>query len=152
MATSERRHMEPQKTTLSQDIDIISDKEKYDASCKRILAEVAVLPDETNAPKITGTGVEDASVTAGTVTYVIQIRARIPDTGEIAEMIVNVEAQDVLDNELLKLLDVLLSSDRKAHEKKKILEKEFGIPMTEEICACIGCDEEYINKIEESIR
>lgn len=39
--------------------------------------------------------------------------------------------EEKAENELLRLLDVLLSSDKKAKEKKEILEKEFQIPMTE---------------------
>jgi predicted transposase YdaD len=35
--------------------------------------------------------------------------------------------------ELLRLLDVLLSPDKKAKEKKEILENEFQIPMTEKM-------------------
>ena len=41
--------------------------------------------------------------------------------------------EDEAESELLRLLDVLLSSDKKAKEKKDILEKEFQIPMTERI-------------------
>ena len=37
------------------------------------------------------------------------------------------------ENELLRLLDVLVSSDKKADEKKAILENEFQIPMTENL-------------------
>ena len=187
------------------------------------VAETKVLPDETNAPKITGTGVEDTTVTEGSVTYDIQFRAVVPDSDEIVQMIINVEAQndfypgypiikrgiyycarmissqygtvftksnyekiqkvysvwicmnppkersntiteysltekhhigkvkeveeyydlmsaimvclgrneDETEHELLRLLDVLLSSDKKAKEKKEILENEFQIPMTE---------------------
>ena len=254
--------MGQQKTTLSQSIDVTSEKEKYDAACKKILAEkiilawimkhtmkeyekydvreiaekyiegtpqiakVAVLPDETNASKITGTGVEDSSLTEGTITYDIQFQAILPTAEERVRMIINLEAQDdfypgyplikrgiyycgrmissqygtvftnahyekiqkvysiwicmtppenrkntitlysvreenivgnvkesavnydlvtvvmiclgdygksTSENQLLNLLDVLLSSDKKADEKKKILESEFGIPMTEEM-------------------
>ena len=39
------------------------------------VAETKVLPDETNAPKITGTGVEDTTITEGCITYDIQFRA-----------------------------------------------------------------------------
>lgn len=39
--------------------------------------------------------------------------------------------EDETEHELLRLLDVLLSSDKKAKEKKEILENEFQIPMTE---------------------
>lgn len=97
-----------QNTTLSKSIDIIAEKAKYDAACKKVLAEkiilawimkhtmkeyqdypveeiaekyiegipeisqVPVLPDETNSPKISGMGVEDVTVTEGTITYDIR--------------------------------------------------------------------------------
>ena len=38
---------------------------------------------------------------------------------------------DETEHELLRLLDVLLASDKKAEEKKAVLETEFQIPMTE---------------------
>lgn len=189
------------------------------------VAETKMMPDETNAPKITGTGVEDATVTEGSITYDIQFRAMLPGSNEIVQMIINVEAQndfypgypiikrgiyycarmissqygtvftkshyekiqkvysvwicmnppkerkhtiteysltekkhvgkvkeveeyydlmsaimvclgkneDETESELLRLLDVLLSSDKKAKEKKEILENEFQIPMTEKM-------------------
>jgi len=189
------------------------------------IAEVSVLPDETNASKITGTGVEDTTITEGSITYDIQFRAIIPSLNEVVQMIVNVEAQndfypgypiikrgiyycarmissqygtvftkshyekiqkvysiwicmnppkkrsntitgysltetqyvgkvkekeqyydlmnailiclgkneEEAENGLLRLLDILLSSDKKAKEKKEILEKEFQIPMTEKM-------------------
>ena len=189
------------------------------------VAETKVLPDETNASKITGTGVEDTTVSEGSVTYDIQFRAVVPDSDEIVQMIINVEAQndfypgypiikrgiyycarmissqygtvftksnyekiqkvysvwicmnppkersntiteysltekhhigkvkeveeyydlmsaimvclgrneDETEHELLRLLDVLLSSDKKAKEKKEILENEIQIPMTEKM-------------------
>ncbi len=250
-----------QKTTLSQSIDIVQQKEKYDAACKKVLAEkiilawimrhtmkeyaeydvkeivehfivgepqvgaVAVLPDETNATKIAGTGVEDSSLTEGTITYDIQFRAVLPESMELTQMIINVEAQndfspgypiikrgiyycarmissqygtvftnshyekiqkvysvwicmnpskerrntiteysltekhhvgkvketeeyydlintvmvclgsseDEAGNDLLRLLDVLLSSNKNAKEKKEIMENEFQIPMTEKL-------------------
>ncbi|MBQ6843127.1 MAG: hypothetical protein IJO60_00660 [Agathobacter sp.] len=58
------------------------------------IGEIPVLPDETNAPRITGVGVEDSSLTEGSVTYDIQFRAFIPDSKDIAQMIINVEAQN----------------------------------------------------------
>lgn len=189
------------------------------------VADVSVLPDETNATKITGTGVEDSSLTEGKVTYDIQFHANVPGASEVVQMIINVEAQndfypgypiikrgiyycarmissqygtvftkshyekikkvysvwicmnppksrnntitqyalheenlfgsveakkeyydlmnavmiclgteeDTTEHELLRLLDVLLSSDKKAKEKKEILESEFNIPMTEKM-------------------
>ena len=126
----ERRPMIIQKTTLSKSIDIVSEKEQYDACCKKILAEkiilawimkhtidvyetydvqeiaekyiegnphiadVSVFPDETNAPRVIGTGIEDNSVNEGSVTYDIQFRAIMPNSFEIVEMIINVEAQN----------------------------------------------------------
>ena len=187
------------------------------------VAEKNVLPDETNTPRITGTGVEDTTVTEGSITYDIQFRAIVPDSDEVVQMIINVEAQndfypgypiikrgiyycarmissqygtvftkshyekiqkvysvwicmnppkdrnntiteysltekqhvgkvkereeyydlmnaimiclgkkvEEAENELLHMLDVLLTSDKKAEEKKAILENEFQIPMTE---------------------
>jgi len=41
--------------------------------------------------------------------------------------------EDTGENDLLKLLEVLLSSNKKAEEKKIILENHFHIPMTESI-------------------
>lgn len=255
-----RRHME-QKTTLSQIIDAAEQKARYDASCKRVLAEknilawimkytmseyaecdvreiaekyivgepqvaeTPVLPDEVGAPRLTGVGVEDTTINEGTVTYDIQFRAIVPGTDEVVQMIINVEAQndfypgypivkrgiyycarmissqygtiftkshyekikkvysvwicmnppkernntitgyslveknlfgnvkekksyydlmsavmiclgtgeETTENDLLRLLDVLLASDKKADEKKEILERDFDIPMTEKL-------------------
>lgn len=198
--------------------------EKYIVGNPKI-AETEVLPDATNAPRITSVGVEDSSLTEGTVTYDIQFRATVPDTKEYIEMIINVEAQndfypgyplikrgiyycsrmvssqygtvftkshyekiqkvysiwicmtppkgrrnsiteysfsekyrvgnaeEVQENydlmtiimvylgdrdessgsDLLGLLGILLSSGRNAVEKKHILEKNYGIPMSEEM-------------------
>lgn len=189
------------------------------------VGKIPVLPDETSAPKVTGVGVEDSSVNEGTVTYDIQFRAVLPDTDEIVQMIINVEAQndfypgypivkrgiyycarmissqygtvftdshyekiqkvysvwicmnppknrmntiteysmkennvigavketeefydlittvmiclgkgdDVDENGLLRLLDVLLSSDTTAEKKKEVLENDFGISMTKKM-------------------
>jgi len=189
------------------------------------VAETKVLPDETNTSRVVGIGLEDSSLNEGTVTYDIQFRAIVPDSREVVQMIINVEAQndfypgyplikrgiyycarmissqygtvftqshyekiqkvysvwictnppqkrrntiteysltekqhvgnmkenkeyydlmnaimvclgseeDGTEHELLKLLGVLLSSDKKAQEKKEILENEFDIPMTEKM-------------------
>ncbi len=189
------------------------------------IAGISVLPDETNVPKITGTGVEDGSITEGSITYDIQFRAIVPETNEVVQMIINVEAQndfypgyplikrglyycarmissqygtvftkshyekiqkvysvwictnppkkrnntitkysvvenqyvgnvkeqedyyDLMtaiiiclgvrdedrENDLLGLLDILLSSDINASEKKRIIEKDYDIPMTEKM-------------------
>lgn len=58
------------------------------------VGETPVLPDETTALKVAGVGVEDSTVNEGTVTYDIQFRAVLPDTEEIVQMIINVEAQN----------------------------------------------------------
>ena len=58
------------------------------------VAETKVMPDETNAPKIIGTGVEDTTVTEGSVTYDIQFRAIVPLSEEVVQMIINIEAQN----------------------------------------------------------
>ena len=58
------------------------------------VAEKNVLPDETNTPRITGTGVEDTTVTEGSITYDIRFRAILPCSDEKVQMIINVEAQN----------------------------------------------------------
>ena len=58
------------------------------------VAELPLLPDETNASKINGTGVEDTTITEGTITYDVRFYAVLPTTGETAGLIVNVEAQN----------------------------------------------------------
>lgn len=120
------------KTTLARSIELVSEKEKYDAACKKILAEkiilawimkhtvkeyakytvqeiaekyilgnaqiseVWIMPDETNAPRMAGTGVEDCSVYEGTIMFDIQFHAMIPSSNNngVTKMIINVEAQD----------------------------------------------------------
>ena len=47
-----------------------------------------------------------------------------------AVMICLGKEDEIQENGLLKLLDVLLSSDTTAEKKKAVLEKNFGIPMT----------------------
>lgn len=58
------------------------------------IAQIPLLPDETNAPRIPGTGVEDVSLTEGSITYDIQFRAVHPETGEPVGLIINIEAQN----------------------------------------------------------
>ena len=50
------------------------------------VAETKVMPDETNAPKVTGTGVEDTTVTEGSITYDIQFRAIMPSSDKVVQM------------------------------------------------------------------
>ena len=210
--------------------DIRDIVEKYIESEPQI-AEVAVNPDETNV-SIRGLSNEDTTLTEGTVTYDIRFMASAPVSGELIQLIINVEAQndfypgyplikrgiyycsrmisaqhgpifkkseygkirkvysiwvctkpsDEFQNTLtrysirpeqlienateklenydlmsvvaiclgkpdsenytgiLKFLDVLLSSSRAATEKKKILEEEFGVAMSEELeRKCLLC-------------
>ena len=58
---------------------------------------VPVAPDRTNAVKIRGVQNEDVSLTEGTVTYDIRFLASAPVSGELIQMIVNVEAQNRFD-------------------------------------------------------
>lgn len=58
---------------------------------------VPVAPDETNAARIRGLQNEDTSLTEGTVTYDIRFLASVPVSGELIQMIVNVEAQNRFD-------------------------------------------------------
>lgn len=249
------------ETTIAEAIDTADDKAKYDAACKKLLAEKIILawimkntmkeyssfcvekiarnyiegtpqiaeipiaPDQTNKTRISGTGVEDTTITEGTITYDIRFFAILPNSKDHVRMIINVEAQndfypgyplikraiyycsrmisaqygteftkshyekinkvysiwicsnppkerqnsitrysiteenlfgnvkeayenydlvtaimiclgkpDSKDtNQLLQLLDVLLSSDSSKEEKKKLLQDNFNIPMTEQI-------------------
>lgn len=59
------------------------------------VSESTVMPDEADiAPKIQGVGVQDATVTEGTVTFDIRFEVTVPDSGEVIHMIINVEAQN----------------------------------------------------------
>lgn len=59
------------------------------------IAQVSVMPDETNASsKVRGTGVEDVTITEGTVTFDIRFEAILPKNGEMISLIINVEAQN----------------------------------------------------------
>ena len=206
------------------DYDVWEIVERYIVGEPKV-GDAPVLPDETTAPKVTGVGIEDSTANEGTVTYDIQFRAVLPDVDEIAQMIINVEAQndfypgypiikrgiyycarmissqygtvftgshyekiqkvysvwicmnppknrantiteyslkenniigivkenedfyDLInavmiclgkgdeadENSLLKLLDILLSSDITAEKKKEVLDREFRIPMTKKM-------------------
>ncbi|MEY8392923.1 PD-(D/E)XK nuclease family transposase [Lachnospiraceae bacterium 45-W7] len=59
------------------------------------VSKSAVMPDEANiAPKIQGVGVEDTTVTEGTVTFDIRFEVMVPGGGKVIQMIINVEAQN----------------------------------------------------------
>ena len=72
--------------------DIRDIVEKYIESEPQI-AEVAVNPDETNV-SIRGLSNEDTTLTEGTVTYDIRFMASAPVSGELIQLIINVEAQN----------------------------------------------------------
>ena len=58
---------------------------------------VPVDPDESNGTaqgEIAGTGVEDATMTEGIVTYDVRFMAAAPVSGELIRLIINVEAQN----------------------------------------------------------
>ncbi len=59
------------------------------------ISEVAVMPDgASQTPKIHGTGVEDATITEGSVMFDIRFDASVPGNGEDINLIINVEAQN----------------------------------------------------------
>lgn len=77
-----------------QDCDIKEIAEKYIEGSPQV-AEIAVAPDETNAPTlIQGMGNEDTSMTEGVITYDIRFFAITPVSGEKIRLIINVEAQN----------------------------------------------------------
>lgn len=118
------------ETTISKSIKASADMAKYDAACKRLLAEkiilawimknciweyagcsiaqiadqyiqgtpqvgeVPVMPDETNAPRIQDTGVEDTTISEGSITYDIRYFARLPQSDSSVHLIINAEAQN----------------------------------------------------------
>lgn len=78
------------------DLSIKEIAEKYIEGTPQV-AEIPVLPDETNAVQssmIVGTRNEDATITEGTVTYDIRFLAVAPSSGELIRLIINVEAQN----------------------------------------------------------
>lgn len=58
------------------------------------VAEVPVLPDQTNPSLIKGERTEDKTITEGTITYDIRFAATAPKSGELIRLIINVEAQN----------------------------------------------------------
>ena len=58
------------------------------------ISEVSISPDETNSSRIDGTGLEDTTITEGTITYDIRFFAKAPNSGEPIRLIINVEAQN----------------------------------------------------------
>lgn len=76
-----------------QDCDVKEIAEKYIEGTPQV-GEVAVGPDESNAPRIRGMGSQDTSLTEGSSVYDIRFRALTPGTGEPVQMIINVEAHN----------------------------------------------------------
>ena len=75
-------------------IDVKEIAEKYIEGTPQI-SSVAVMPDETNTTsRISTTGVEDVTVTEGTITFDIRFLAIAPKSGEHISLIINVEAQN----------------------------------------------------------
>ena len=75
------------------DIELNKIADKY-IECEPQIAEIPVMPDETNAPKVQGTGVEDVKMTEGTVKFDIRFQALVPNSEEVISLIINVEAQN----------------------------------------------------------
>lgn len=76
------------------DCDVNEIAEKYIEGQPQV-GETAVAPDETNQiSRIHGTGVEDATLSEGTITYDIRFLAAAPVSGELIRLIINIEAQN----------------------------------------------------------
>jgi hypothetical protein len=58
------------------------------------VAETAVAPNQTNAPKIHGLNTEDTSLNEQTITYDIRFFAVAPVSGDLIRLIINIEAQN----------------------------------------------------------
>lgn len=59
------------------------------------IGSISVMPDETNVTsKIAGTGVEDVTVTEGTITFDIRFEAILPYGKKTVSLIINVEGQN----------------------------------------------------------
>ena len=58
------------------------------------VAEVPVLPDQTNPSLIKGERTEDKTITEGTITYDIRFTATAPKSGELIRLIINIETQN----------------------------------------------------------
>ena len=75
------------------DYDVNEIAEKY-IEGEPVIGKVAVSPDQTNADqRVHGISNEDTSLTEGTVTYDIRFLARVPRSGELIRIIIDLEAQ-----------------------------------------------------------
>lgn len=77
------------------DCDVKEIVERYIEGTPQV-GEAAVMPGETNAPKIRGSRNEDIVRGEGRITYDIRFTALAPATGELIQLIINVEAQGKL--------------------------------------------------------
>ena len=75
------------------DCDVKDIAEKYIEGTPQV-GEVAVAPDETNAPRIRGMGSQDTSLTKSSSVYDIRFMASAPASDEMIQMIINVEAHN----------------------------------------------------------
>lgn len=76
------------------DIDVEEIADKYIEGEPQI-AVTPLLPDETNiAEQLSGIGIEDVTITEGTVTFDIRFGAIVPKSGKPTDMIINLEAQN----------------------------------------------------------
>lgn len=88
------------------------------------ISEIAVHQDEQleTAPMIKGRNTEDNSICEETITYDVRFRA-----------VCLGDKKHEADSGILKLLEVLLSPERGAEEKKQILQQDYNIPMTKKL-------------------
>lgn len=77
------------------DCDVKEIAEKYIESEPQV-SKVAVAPDETNA-RIRGMSNEDTSLTEGKITYDVRFLATVPSSGELIQIIIDVEGQNKFD-------------------------------------------------------
>lgn len=77
------------------DCDVKEIAEKYIEGTPQV-GEAAVAPGETNATKVRGIGNEDTVQGEGKLTYDIRFLAWAPVSGELIQLIINVEAQGKL--------------------------------------------------------
>lgn len=106
------------KTPFAGDIENAGQKANYDASAKRLLADKQILawilkccmPEfadtdvkeiadryiigEPQISRVQGIGVEDVTITEGTVTFDIRFQAVVPRTQKPVSLIINIEAQN----------------------------------------------------------
>ena len=79
------------------DCEVTEIAEKFIEGTPQV-GEIPVMPDETNqTPRIGQTGVEDKTLTEGTIYYDIRFDALAPVSGELIGLIINLEAQNKYD-------------------------------------------------------